>query len=213
MSSMLQVLLVDDHELIRAGLKQILQAGLGRMNIGEATDSSDALALLQEQRWDIAITDITLPGRSGLDLLTEFRTARPEMPVLVLSVLSEDEIATRVLKAGAAGFVHKETSGEELVKAVRKVLGGGKYVSASLAEKLAMQIGNPVTEDPHRKLSDREYLVMTMLAGGQTLTQISRMLSLSIKTISTYRSRIMQKMHMATNADLTRYALKHGLVQ
>ena len=213
MSSMLQVLLVDDHELIRAGLKQILQAGLGRMNIGEATDSSDALALLQEQRWDIAITDITLPGRSGLDLLTEFRTARPEMPVLVLSVLSEDEIATRVLKAGAAGFVHKETSGEELVKAVRKVLGGGKYVSASLAEKLAMQIGNPVTEDPHRKLSDREYLVMTMLAGGQTLTQISKMLSLSIKTISTYRSRIMQKMRMATNADLTRYALKHGLVE
>jgi DNA-binding NarL/FixJ family response regulator len=118
-----------------------------------------------------------------------------------------------VLKAGAAGFVHKETSGEELVRAVRKVLAGGKYVSPSLAEKLAMQIGTPPSEDPHKRLSDREYLVMTMLAGGKTLTQISRILSLSIKTISTYRTRILQKMHMATNADLTRYALKRGLVE
>jgi DNA-binding NarL/FixJ family response regulator len=210
---MLQVLLVDDHELIRAGLKQVLQAGLGRMLVGEAGNATDALNLLQKQTWNIAITDITLPGRSGLDLLTEFKNLRPEMPVLVLSVLSEDEIAMRVLKAGAAGFVHKETSGEELVRAVRKVLAGGKYVSASLAEKLAMQIGTPPSEDPHKKLSDREYLVMTMLAGGKTLTQISRILSLSIKTISTYRTRILQKMHMATNADLTRYALKRGLVE
>jgi DNA-binding NarL/FixJ family response regulator len=210
---MLQVLLVDDHELIRAGLKQVLQAGLGKMIVGEAANATDALTLLQKQNWDIAITDITLPGRSGLDLLVEFKNLRPEMPVLVLSVLSEDEIATRVLKAGAAGFVHKETSGDELVKAVRKVLAGGKYVSTSLAEKLATQIGNPQTENPHKKLSDREYLVMTMLASGKTLTQISKILSLSIKTISTYRSRIMQKMHMATNAELTRYALKHDLVQ
>ena len=210
---MLQVLLVDDHELIRAGLKQVLQAGLGRMLVGEAGNATDALNLLQKQTWNIAITDITLPGRSGLDLLTEFKNLRPEMPVLVLSVLSEDEIAMRVLKAGAAGFVHKETSGEELVRAVRKVLAGGKYVSASLAEKLAMQIGTPPSEDPHKKLSDREYLVMTMLAGGKTLTQISRILSLSIKTISTYRTRILQKMHMATTADLTRYALKRGLVE
>jgi DNA-binding NarL/FixJ family response regulator len=210
---MLQVLLVDDHELIRAGLKQVLQAGLGKINVGEAANAADAMTLVQRQSWNLAITDITLPGRSGLDLLVEFKNLRPEMPVLVLSVLSEDEIATRVLKAGASGFVHKETSGEELVKAVRKVLGGGKYVSQSLAEKLAMQIGNPQTDDPHKKLSDREYLVMTMLASGKTLTQISKILALSIKTISTYRSRILQKMHLGNNADLTRYALKHGLVQ
>ena len=210
---MLQILLVDDHELIRAGLKQVLQAGLGKMVVGEAANATDAITLLQKQNWDIAITDITLPGRRGLDLLVEFKNLRPEMPVLVLSVLSEDEIAMRVLKAGAAGFVHKETSGEELVKAVRKVLAGGKYVSPSLAEKLAMQIGNPQLDDPHKRLSDREYLVMTMLASGKTLTQISKILSLSIKTISTYRSRILQKMHMATNAELTRYALKHNLVQ
>jgi DNA-binding NarL/FixJ family response regulator len=210
---MLKVLLVDDHELIRAGLKQVLQAGLGKMIVGEASNAAGALDLVQDQTWNIAITDITLPGRSGLDLLTEFRNLRPEMPVLVLSVLSEDEIAMRVLKAGAAGFVHKETSGEELVKAVRKVLAGGKYVSTSLAEKLAMQIGAPIGDEPHKKLSDREYLVMTMLAAGKTLTQISRILSLSIKTISTYRTRILQKMHMGTNADLTRYALKRGLVE
>jgi two-component system, NarL family, invasion response regulator UvrY len=135
------------------------------------------------------------------------------MPVLVLSVLSEDEIAVRVLKAGAAGFVHKETSGDELVKAVKKVLAGGKYVSPSLAEKLAAQIGSPLSDDPHKKLSDREYLVMTMLASGKTLTQIAKILSLSIKTISTYRSRILQKMHLCNNAELTRYALKHRLVE
>src|SRR5215212_3934684 len=210
---MLNVLLVDDHELIRVGLKQVLYAGLGKMTVGEASNAADAMTLVQKQSWTIAITDITLPGRSGLDLLTEFKHLRPQMPVLILSVLSEDEIATRVLKAGAAGFVHKETSGDELVKAVRKVLAGGKYVSPSLAEKLALQIGCPVTDEPHRKLSDREYLVMTMLAAGKTLTQISKILSLSIKTISTYRSRIMQKMHMETNAELTRYVLKHGLVE
>lgn len=210
---MLKILLVDDHELIRAGLKQVLQAGLGKITVGEAKNAQEAMTLLQQQQWDLTITDITLPGRSGLDLLIECKNLRREMPVLVLSVLSEDEIAVRVLKAGAAGFVHKETSGDELVKAVKKVLAGGKYVSQSLAEKLAMQIGNPQTDDPHKKLSDREYLVMTMLASGKTLTQISKILSLSIKTISTYRSRILQKMHLDTNASLTRYALKHGLVQ
>ena len=210
---MVKILLVDDHELIRAGLKQLLQAGLGRISVGEAKNAQEAMTLLQQQAWDLTITDITLPGRSGLDLLIECKNLRREMPVLVLSVLSEDEIAFRVLKAGAAGFVHKETSGDELIKAVKKVLAGGKYVSQSLAEKLAMQIGNPQTDEPHRKLSDREYLVMTMLASGKTLTQISKILSLSIKTISTYRSRILQKMHLDNNASLTRYALKHGLVQ
>jgi two-component system, NarL family, invasion response regulator UvrY len=210
---MVKILLIDDHELIRAGLKQLLQAGLGKIVVGEARNAQEAMTLLQQQAWDLAITDITLPGRSGLDLLIECKNLRPEMPVLVLSVLSEDEIAFRVLKAGAAGFVHKETSGDELVQAVRKVLAGGKYISQSLAEKLAMQIGNPLTDDPHKKLSDREYLVMTMLASGKTLTQISSILSLSIKTISTYRSRILQKMRLDTNAALTRYALKHGLVQ
>ena len=210
---MVKILLVDDQELIRAGLKQLLQASLGKITIGEAATAPDALSHVLQQPWDLAITDITLSGGSGLDLLTEFRKLCPEMPVLVLSVLSEDEIAVRVLKAGAAGFVHKETTGEELVKAVKKVLAGGKYISQSLAEKLAMQISSPLADDPHKKLSDREYLVLTMLSSGKTLTQIARILSLSIKTISTYRSRVLQKMRLANNAELTRYALKHGLVE
>lgn len=210
---MLKLLLVDDHELIRAGLKQVLQAGLGNIIVGEAKNAEQAMSLVTQQAWDLAITDITMPGRSGLDLLVEFKNLRPEMPVLVLSVLSEDEVALRVLKSGAAGFVHKETSGDELVKAVRKVIAGGKYISASFAEKLVLRATSPQTDEPHKKLSDREYVVMTMLASGTTLTQIGKILSLSIKTISTYRSRIMQKMRLENNAELTRYALKHRLVE
>lgn len=209
---MQKMLIIDDHALIRAGLKQVLLNGFSRVNFGEAQNATEAIDLVQKQPWDVAIMDLTLPGRSGLDLLTEFRNLRPEMPVLVLSVLSEDEFAARVLKAGAAGFVHKESSADELVRAVKKVLSGGKYLSQHFAEKLAMQLGQPIGEAPHQKLSDREFQVLTMLAKGESLTQIGRILSLSIKTISTYRARILQKMQLANNADLTRYALKHGLV-
>ena len=210
---MLKLLLVDDHELIRAGLKQVLHAGLGDLTIGEAKSAEEAMSLLAQQQWDLAITDITMPGRSGLELLVDFKNLRPDMPVLVLSVLAEDEVAVRVLKSGAAGFIHKETSGEELIRAVRKVVAGGKYVSPSLAEKLALRVATPDVDEPHKKLSDREYMVMKMLAAGTTLTQIGKILSLSIKTISTYRSRILEKLKLATNADLTRYALRHKLVE
>ena len=209
---MMTVLLIDDHDLIRAGLKHLLDASLGKMFVGEARNAEQALALVAQQSWDIAITDTSLPGRSGLDILGEFRALRPKMPVLVISALSEDEIALRVLKSGAAGFVHKETSGDNLIDAIRKVLAGGKYVSPTLAEKLAMHMTAPPAEDPHKKLSNREYLVMTMLAAGKTLTEIGKILSLSIKTISTYRSRILHKMQLDNNSELTRYALKHGLV-
>lgn len=210
---MQKILIVDDHALIRAGLKQVLENGLGRLGIGEAQSATEAITLVQKQAWDLAIVDITLPGRSGLDLLVEFQHLQPQMPVLMLSALSEDEFATRVLRAGAAGFIHKESSAEELVGAVRKVLSGGKYVSAHFAEKLAMNLGHAPSETPHEKLSDREFQVLTMLARGETLTNIGRSLSLSIKTISTYRARILQKMQLTNNAELTRYALKHGLVQ
>jgi two-component system, NarL family, invasion response regulator UvrY len=209
---MYKILIVDDHALIRAGLRQVLENGLGKLTLGEAQSATEAITLVQKQAWELAIMDLTLPGRSGLDLLVEFKHLRPEMPVLVLSVLSEDEFAARVLKAGAAGFVHKETSADELVRAVRKVLGGGKYVSQHFAEKLAMNITRPQGEAPHEKLSDREFQVLTMLARGDTLTNIGRVLSLSIKTISTYRARILQKMQLNNNAEMTRYALKHGLV-
>jgi two-component system, NarL family, invasion response regulator UvrY len=209
---MTKVLLIDDHDLVRAGLKHLLDFSLGKIFVGEARNADEALALVAQQSWDIAITDITLPGRSGLDILGDFRTLRPKMPVLVISALPEDEIALRVLKSGAAGFAHKESSGQNLIDAIRKVLAGGKYVSPALAEKLAAHMTAPPVEDPHKKLSNREYLVMTMLAAGKTLTEIGKILSLSIKTISTYRSRILQKMHLDNNSELTRYALKHGLV-
>ena len=165
---MLKILLVDDHELMRVGLSQVLQTGLGKIQIGEASHAGQAISLVQQDTWDLAITDIALPGRSGLDLLLELKNLRPTMPVLVLSVLSEDEIAVRVLKAGADGFVHKESSGQDLILAVRKVLAGGKYVSPALAEKLARQMVSPRSDEPHKKLSDREYLVMTMLAGAKS---------------------------------------------
>ena len=210
---MLNILLADDHELIRAGLKQVLQAGLGPLHVGEAENVPQALSLAEAQPWDIALTDLTLPGHGRLDLLKEFKMRRPDMPVLVLSMLSENEVAIRVLKSGAAGFIHKETSGEELMKAVRKVLAGGKYVSESLAEKLALYIIAPPLEEPHRKLSNREFAVMTMLASGKTLTEIGKMLALSIKTISTYRTRVLLKMQLENNSDLTRYALKHRLME
>ncbi len=209
---MYKVLLIDDHALLRAGLRQVLTNGLGRVQIGEAQSATEAIDIVQKQHWDIAITDLELPGRSGLDLLVEFKYLAPRMPVLVLSVLSEDDFATRVLKAGAAGFVHKETSTEELVKAVRKVLSGGTYVSQHFAERLAAQVGVPVQEQPHQRLSDREFQVLTMLATGKTLTQIGLDLSLSIKTISTYRTRVLEKMQLANNAELTRYAIKHGIM-
>jgi len=209
---MYKLLIIDDHALIRAGLKQVLLTGLGRVTFGEAKSATEAIDLVQKQPWDLAIMDLTLPGRSGLDLLAEFKHQSPGMPVLVLSVLSEDEFAARVLKAGAVGFVHKEAPADELIKAVRRVLSGGKYVSQQFAEKLATQIAEPSPDAPHQKLSDREFQVLTMLAKGESLTQIGRILSLSIKTISTYRARILQKMALDNNADLTRYALKHGLV-
>jgi DNA-binding NarL/FixJ family response regulator len=210
---MLKLLLVESHELIRAGLKQVLHAGLGDLVVGEAANADEALTLLGQQPWDLAITDLTMPGRSGLELLQEFKDVRPEMPVLMLSSLSEDDAAVRVLRSGAAGYITKETTGGELLRAVRKVVDGGKYVSPELAEKLALRLTMPDPDEPHRRLSDREYVVLKMLASGTTLTQIGKILSLSIKTISTYRSRILDKLKLETNADLTRYALRHKLVE
>jgi DNA-binding NarL/FixJ family response regulator len=208
-----RILLIDDHALLRAGLRQVLANAFGRIQVGEAQNATQAIDLVQKQRWDIAITDLTLPGRSGLDLIAEFKYLAPEMPALVVSVLPEEDFAERVIKSGAAGFVHKEASTDELVKAVRKVLGGGKYISQRFAEKLASHINAPAEDQPHHLLSDREFQVLTMLAAGRTLTQIGKVLCLSIKTISTYRARILQKMQLATNADITRYALKHGLME
>jgi two-component system invasion response regulator UvrY len=209
---MIRVLVADDHAIVRRGLKLILQEEFHNIQFGEASDGQQALNLAWKQEWDIVILDITLPGRSGLDVLKELKQIRPKLPVLVLSMHPEDQFAVRTLKAGASGYMTKENVAEELVKAIRKVLAGGKYVSVSLAEELAFRLEADDEKPLHEKLSDREYQVLCLIASGKTVKQISEKLSLSIKTISTYRTRILEKTKMQTNAELTHYALKNKLI-
>jgi two-component system, NarL family, invasion response regulator UvrY len=209
----MKVLITDDHAVLRRGLKQILEDGFGKIQFGDAANASEAVAQVAREHWDLVVLDITMPGRSGLDALKEIKTLKPNMRVLVLSVHSEDQFAVRVLKAGASGFLNKDSAPEELVKAVRKVLGGGRYVSASLAEKLAMKLDKPGDQLPHQALSDREFQVLRMIGSGKTVSEIAQELSLSVKTVSTYRSRILEKMNLHTNAELTRYSFEHKLVE
>ena len=179
---------------------------------GEACNAQEVLKNVREQNWDIVILDITMPDRSGLDVLKELKRERPKLPVLFLSIHPEDQYAVRVLKAGAAGYMTKESAPEELVKAIRKVLRGGKYISPSLAEKLAFDLETDSEKPLHETLSDREYQVMCMIASGKTVKEIAKKLYLSVKTISTHRARILGKMKMKTNAELTHYAIKNRLV-
>jgi len=209
---MLKVLVADDHAIVRQGLKLILTEEFSSLMFGEARNSQELLAQMCKDNWDIVVLDITMPGRSGLDVLKEIKQLYPKTPVLVLSMHPEDQFAVRVLKAGAAGYLTKENVPEEMVKAVHKVIGGGKYVSATLAEKLAFDLQTDTERPPHESLSDREYQVMCMIASGKTVKEIAEELVLSIKTISTYRTRILEKLNMRTNAELTHYAVKCGLV-
>jgi DNA-binding NarL/FixJ family response regulator len=209
----MRILITDDHALIRMGLKQLLQVGISRAVIGEASNAAEALQQISEQPWDVVILDITMPGRSGVDILRDIKMLRPKLPVLILTASSEDQFAIRVLKVGAAGFVRKEMAPTELITAIKKVLTGGKYISQSLAEKLASSLNEDLETPPHESLSDREYEVMRLLAKGNTPTEVSKMLSLSVKTVSTYRTRILEKLHLKTSAELTYYAIKNGLVE
>jgi DNA-binding NarL/FixJ family response regulator len=210
---MIRVLITDDHALIRRGLKQVLEEGLGDVVVGEAQDAAQALDLIMNQKWDVVVMDITMPGRSGLDILKDIKLAHPDLPVLILSMHPEEQFAVRVLKSGAAGFIPKESAPEELIKAVRKVLSGGKYVTEALAEKLAFDLAARSDKPPHEALSDREFQVLRMIASGKAVGQIAEQLSLSVKTVSTYRARVLEKMRMANNAELTHYAIKHHLVE
>jgi len=209
---MLRVLVADDHAIVRQGLKMILTEEFSSLIFGEAQHGQELLAQLQKGQWDVVVLDITMPGRSGLDVLKELRQLYPKLPVLVLSMHPEDQFAVRMLKAGASGYLTKENVPEEVVKAIRKVLGGGRYVSASLAEKLAFDLQTNLEKAPHEALSDREYQVLCMIASGKTVKEIGHELALSIKTISTYRTRILDKLNMKTNAELTHYAVKNNLV-
>jgi DNA-binding NarL/FixJ family response regulator len=209
---MMRVLLVDDHAILRRGLRALLSEAFAGAKFGEASNAEEALKQLEKKAWDVALLDVTLPGKSGLDLLKELKAARPKLPVLVLSVHPEDQFAVRALKAGAGGYLTKESAPEELVKAIRKVLAGGRYVSPSLAEKLALNVGRDFTRTPHETLSDREYEVMCRIASGKTVTEIGGELSLSPKTISTYRVRILEKLGVKNSAEITQYAIHNGLI-
>lgn len=209
---MINVIIADDHPVVRQGLKQILAEEPDMKVTGDASNGQELLAKVDTQPCDVVLLDISMPGRGGLDVLNELRRWHPRLPVLVLSVHSEDQFGVRTLKSGASGFMNKETAPEELVKAIRKVHGGGRYVSPSLAEKLASDLAPDSKPPLHETLSDREYQVMCMIASGKTVGEIGRELSLSVKSISTYRGRILEKMQMNNNSQLIYYAIKNGLV-
>ena len=191
---MIRVLIVDDHAILRRGLRALLSDEFHGAAFGEASNARQALEQLRKEKWDVALLDITLPGKSGLELLKEFKAARPKLPVLVLSAHAEDQFAIRVLKAGAGGYLTKESAPEELAKAIRKVLAGGQYVSPALAEKLALRVRKDIKLTPHETLSDREYDAMSRIASGKTVKEIAGELSLSPKTISTYRAPLLEKL-------------------
>jgi len=210
---MLKILIADDHPIVRQGLKQILSEEPDMGTFGEAQNCQEVLELVRKQDWDIVVLDITMPGRGGLDVLKELKHEHPKLPVLMLSVHSEDQYAVRALKAHASGYLTKDSAPEELLNAIRKILRGGKYVSPSLAEKLAFDLETETEKPLHETLSDREYQVMLMIASGKTVSQIAVELSLSVKTIDTYRTRILEKMKMKTNAELMHYVIKNKLVE
>jgi DNA-binding NarL/FixJ family response regulator len=209
---MIKILIADDHAIVRRGLKQIVSEQPDMIVGGEAENARDVLEMVRSNNWNVIVLDINMPGRSGLEVLKELKREHPKLPVLVLSVHSEDQYGIRMLKAGAAGYLTKDSAPDELVRAIRKVNRGGRYVSPSLAETLVLELGVETDGPRHKTLSDREYQVMMMIASGKTVSEIGQELSLSVKTISTYRARVLDKMRMRTNAELTHYAIQNRLL-
>lgn len=208
----MRILIADDHPLVRQGLKQVLEEQADFAVAAEAKDGDDAIAVAGRVAWDVAVVDYNMPGKSGVELVKELRRRYPERPVLVLSMYPEDRYALRLLKAGAAGYLNKESAPEELVGALHKVAAGGRYVSAALGEKLALAVAGGADEPAYEKLSDREYQIMWQLASGKTVGDIAKQLFLSANTVSTYRARILKKLNVRNNAELMRYAIRHQLV-
>lgn len=209
----MKVLIADDHPVVRHGLKQILSADSDMTVVGEAKNGSEAMELARKLEWDVAVLDYSMPGRSGLELLAEMKREFPQRPVLVLSMHPEELHARRVLKAGGAGYMNKESAGHELAAAIRKVVNGGRYVSASLAERLAVELTPDAQKPPHETLSDREYRVMWLIASGKPINRIAKEMFLSPSTISTYRVRILRKLGLTSNAELVQYAVRHQLIE
>jgi two-component system, NarL family, invasion response regulator UvrY len=208
----MRALCVDDHAIFRQGVKQILTQYDRLMKIGEASTAEEALRLAHESRWDIVILDLSLPDRSGLHVLTELKRDFPDLPVLVLSMHADDEYALRALRSGASGYVTKESAPEELITAIEKVMRGGRYMTPALAEKIAFALATPeTTKRPHHSLSEREMEILQLIGAGKSLKEIAAALDLSVKSIGTYRARVLQKMNMTGNADLIRYVVENDL--
>ncbi|MFL6501778.1 MAG: response regulator [Candidatus Udaeobacter sp.] len=209
----MNIIIADDHTVVRQGLKQILAAEADMLVVGEAKNFTETLKVVRSLSWDVLILDYSMPGGNGLQVLKEIKQSFPQRPVLILSMHPEDAIAISALRAGAAGYMNKECASEELTIAIRKAVSGKKYVSASLAEKLAVELEEGSEGLPHESLSDREYRVMWMIASGKSISNIADELALSPNTVSTYRIRIFKKLKVENNSDLVRYAIKHGLVE
>jgi len=209
---MIRILIADDHTILRDGLKQILSECPDMTVDGEADNGFDVLAMVRQQKWDVLVLDMAMPGKSGIDLLKQIKAEKPELPVLILSMQKENLYAIRSLKAGASGYLCKDSASADLVKAIRKVASGGKFISASAAQDIALGLTTTSEALPHTLLTDREYEVFRLITSGTGVTAIGDQLHLSVKTISTHKTRIMQKMNFTTTTDLIRYALKHGLI-
>ncbi len=208
----MKILIADDHPLVRQGLRQLIVDEYPNAVTGEAQNCQQVLELVRNDAWDLVVLDLTMPGGHGLEVLKQIKGMRPKLPVLVLSMHTEDQFGAVVLKEGAAGFVTKRTATEELIKAIRKVTEGGKYVSPSLAEKIAFDLERRSEKPLHQTLSNREYQVFIMLSSGQTVRDIARELSLSEKTVRKFRTRLLEKMHLQNNVELAHYAIQHNLV-
>ncbi len=209
---MLRILLADDHAVVRQGVRQILVDAFAKATFGEAQNARELLDLVATERWDIVVLDLTMPGGNGLEALKQLKHDQPQLPVLILSMYPEDQYAVRTIRAGAAGYLNKESAPEELVTAIRKVLNGGQYISAAVADELVLHARHEDDQPVHKHLSDREYQVLCLIAAGKEVKEISTELSLSAKTISTYRARLLEKMNLKTNAELTHYAIQNNLV-
>ena len=208
----MRILIADDHAIVRQGVRAVLTAAYPSANIEEVEDADSLLKKSITDAWDLVITDLTMPGRSGLEVMQQIKENHPELPVLVLSMHPEGQYATRVLKAGASGYVNKNAPSGDLIKAVNRVLQGRKYITPEVAEKLANDLDSQKNKLPHEKLSDREFEVMKLIASGKSVLVVADQLSLSSSTVSTYRARILEKMNLDNNAELTRYALDNGLI-
>src|ERR1051325_1874261 len=212
MAKNVRILIVDDHFIVRQGLKQVLKEHFKHAEFGDASNGREALQMVWQAPWDVVLLDISMPGRGGLDALKDLKQARPELPVIILSMHSEDQFAIRVLKLGACAYIRKDSAGQELVTGVEAALRGGRYITPSLAEKLANHLQEDRKGPVHEELSDREYQVMCMLAAGKTVKEVAGGLCLSVKTVSTYRKRVIEKMGLKNNSQIMRYAVRHGLV-